>query len=120
IQVLSRFAALALETRGLIGQQKALFESLIHLVASAIDAKSPYTGGHCERVPEAAKLLAQAACDETQGVYADFSMTDDDWYALHIGSWLHDCGKVTTPEYVVDKATKLETIYDRIHEIRLR
>ncbi|ARU89290.1 HD domain-containing phosphohydrolase [Pseudomonas sp. M30-35] len=120
IQVLSKFAALALETRGLIGQQKALFESLIHLVASAIDAKSPYTGGHCERVPEAAKLLAQAACDETQGVYADFSMTDDDWYALHIGSWLHDCGKVTTPEYVVDKATKLETIYDRIHEIRLR
>lgn len=120
IQVLSKFAALALETRGLIGQQKALFESLIRLVATAIDAKSPYTAGHCERVPEAAKLLAQAACDETQGAYADFSMSDDDWYALHIGSWLHDCGKVTTPEYVVDKATKLETIYDRIHEIRLR
>ncbi|WP_339485997.1 HD domain-containing phosphohydrolase [Pseudomonas sp. EL_65y_Pfl2_R95] len=120
IRVLSRFAAMALETRGLIEQQKALFESLIHLVATAIDAKSPYTGGHCERVPEAAKILAQAVCDETQGAYADFNMSDADWYALHIGAWLHDCGKVTTPEYVVDKATKLETIYDRIHEIRLR
>ncbi|MFI8479567.1 HD domain-containing phosphohydrolase [Pseudomonas sp. NPDC078700] len=120
IRVLSRFAAMALETRGLIEQQKALFESLIHLVATAIDAKSPYTGGHCERVPQAAKLLAEAACKETQGPYADFNMSDGDWYALHIGAWLHDCGKVTTPEYVVDKATKLETIYDRIHEIRLR
>ncbi|SNS13358.1 HD domain-containing phosphohydrolase [Pseudomonas segetis] len=120
IRVLSRFAAMALETRGLIEQQKALFESLIHLVATAIDAKSPYTGGHCERVPQAAKLLAEAACKEAQGPYAGFSMSDGDWYALHIGAWLHDCGKVTTPEYVVDKATKLETIYDRIHEIRLR
>lgn len=120
IEALAGFAAVALETRGLIGQQKALFESLIQLVASAIDAKSPYTGGHCERVPEAAKLLAEAACAETQGPYAQFDMSDDDWHALHIGAWLHDCGKVTTPEYVVDKATKLETIYDRIHEIRLR
>ncbi len=35
-------------------------------------------------------------------------------------SWLHDCGKVTIPENVVDKATKLECIYNRIHEIRMR
>ena len=47
-------------------------------------------------------------------------MSNDDWYALNIASWLHDCGKVTTPEYIVDKATKLETIYNRIHEIRNR
>lgn len=39
---------------------------------------------------------------------------------IKLAAWLHDCGKVTTPEYVVDKATKLETIYDRIHEIRMR
>ncbi|MBB2494919.1 HD-GYP domain-containing protein [Aquipseudomonas ullengensis] len=120
VEALSGFAAVALETHGLIELQRQLFEAFIELIASAIDAKSPYTGGHCSRVPEVAKLLAEAACAETQGPYADFSMSSDDWRALHIGSWLHDCGKVTTPEYVVDKATKLETLYDRIHEVRTR
>ena len=120
VEALSGFAAVALETRELIATQKALFESFIHLIASSIDAKSPYTGGHCARVPEVVHRLAKAACAQTEGPYAHFAMDDNAWETLHIASWLHDCGKVTTPEYVVDKATKLETLYDRIHEIRMR
>jgi len=119
-QALSGSAAVALETRSLIAAQKALFEAFIQLIADAIDAKSPYTGGHCARVPELAKLLAAAACEARSGPYAAFALSEQDWEALHLASWLHDCGKVTTPEYVVDKATKLETIYDRIHEVRMR
>ena len=117
---LSGAAAVALETRSLIAAQKALFAAFIEIIAAAIDAKSPYTGGHCARVPELAAMLASAACQATSGTFADFQLSETDWEALHIGSWLHDCGKVTTPEYVVDKATKLETLYDRIHEIRMR
>jgi len=98
----------------------SLMESFIEVIARAIDAKSPYTGAHCQRVPVIARLLATAAVEEESGPLADFEMTADDWYALHIASWLHDCGKVTTPEYVVDKATKLETVNNRIHEIRNR
>ena len=64
-------------------------------------------------------LLPLAACDD-DGTYRDYQLDDDAWEAIHIASWLHDCGKVTTPEYVVDKSTKLETLYDRIHEIRTR
>ncbi len=120
METLSGFAAVALETRELIATQKALFESFIRMMAAAIDAKSPYTGGHCARVPEVVKLLAAAVCRQTEGPYADFTMNADQWEALHIAAWLHDCGKVTTPEYVVDKATKLETLYDRIHEVRMR
>ncbi len=120
IQALSGFAAMALETRELIATQKALFAAFIEVMASAIDAKSPYTGDHCARVPEIAQSLAEAACAAREGAFADFSLDEDAWEALHIASWLHDCGKVTTPEYVVDKATKLETLYDRIHEIRMR
>lgn len=120
IRELSGFAAMALETRELIEMQKALFASFIQVMAEAIDSKSPYTGGHCARVPEIARLLAQAACDTVSGPYATFELDEDGWETLHIASWLHDCGKVTTPEYVVDKSTKLETIYDRIHEIRMR
>ncbi|MEC5396492.1 HD domain-containing phosphohydrolase [Uliginosibacterium sp. H1] len=120
ITALSGSAAVSLESRELINAQKELFEAFIRLMASAIDAKSPYTGGHCARVPELTKMLVRAACDTTTGPYKDFQLTPDEWEAVHVAGWLHDCGKVTTPEYVVDKATKLETIYDRIHEVRMR
>jgi HD-GYP domain-containing protein (c-di-GMP phosphodiesterase class II) len=120
VEKLSGVAAIAIETRRLIAEQKALLESFIQLIAAAIDAKSPYTGGHCQRVPELTKMLAQAACDARDGPFRDFALDEEQWEAVHIASWLHDCGKVTTPEYVVDKATKLETLCDRIHEIRTR
>jgi HD-GYP domain-containing protein (c-di-GMP phosphodiesterase class II) len=120
IEALSGSAAVSLETKELIRAQKRLFEGFIQLIAGAIDAKSPYTGGHCARVPELTKMLARAACDETSGPYGNFQLDDEAWEAVHVAAWLHDCGKVTTPEYVVDKATKLETLYDRIHEIRTR
>lgn len=119
VQALSGFSALSIENRQLIKRQKELMESFIKLIASAIDSKSPYTGGHCQRVPEITKLLAQAACDDSN-LYQSFTLNADQWEELHFACWLHDCGKVTTPEYVVDKSTKLETIYDRIHEVRMR
>jgi HD-GYP domain-containing protein (c-di-GMP phosphodiesterase class II) len=119
-QALSGFAAVSMESRQLLKMQKNLLQSFIELIASAIDAKSPYTGGHCQRVPELTKMLAAAACESQDPRFREFSLSDDEWEELHIAAWLHDCGKVTTPEYVVDKSTKLETIYDRIHEIRMR
>ena len=120
VQALSGFAAVSMESRQLLKMQKDLLQSFIELIASAIDAKSPYTGGHCQRVPVLTKMLAAAACDSDDPRFAAFSLSEAEWEELHIAAWLHDCGKVTTPEYVVDKATKLETIYDRIHEIRMR
>ena len=120
IGALAGSAAVSIETQELLQAQKRLFDALIQLIAGAIDAKSPYTAGHCARVPEIAQRLAQAACATREGAFADFRMGEDDLEALRIAAWLHDCGKLTTPEYVVDKATKLETIYDRLHEIRMR
>ena len=100
-----QFATLALEGQHMLQQRKALFSSLIEMVASAIDAKSKYTGGHCQRVPELTLALAQSACECKEGHLADFDLSDDEWEALHIAAWMHDCGKVTTPEAIVDKAT---------------
>ena len=113
-------AAVAITNNRLIEEQRILFESFIKLIAGAIDAKSPYTGGHCKRVPELTLLIAKACSEQTHGIFKDFNMSDKDIYELKIAGWLHDCGKVTTPEYVVDKATKLETIYDRIHTVDMR
>lgn len=113
-------AAVALTNKRLIDEQKALFEAFIKLIATAIDEKSPYTGGHCRRLPELTMMIAEACDQENQGPLKAFRMEDKDRYELMIAGWLHDCGKVTTPEYVIDKATKLETIYDRINTIIAR
>jgi HD-GYP domain-containing protein (c-di-GMP phosphodiesterase class II) len=121
VEALAAQAAVALENQILLDAQKGLMESMIQIMAGAIDTKSPYTGGHCERVPQLAMMLAEAACDAKTGPLADFEFkTEDEWREFRIGAWLHDVGKVTTPEYVVDKATKLETIFNRIHEVRAR
>ena len=109
VGALAGASSVSLETKQLLQAQKALFEAFIRLIASAIDAKSPYTGGHCARVPELTKMLARAACAASAGPFKDFDLSEEEWEAVHLGAWLHDCGKVTTPEYVVDKATKLET-----------
>ncbi len=101
--------------------QEELLDAIIKVIAEAIDTKSPYTGKHCARVPEIAKDLLDEANRSTLDAFKTFSLSSkDELREFQIGAWLHDCGKVTTPEYVVDKGTKLETIYNRIHEIRMR
>ena len=107
-------AAIALTNRLLISQLERLFESFVNLINLAIDEKSPYTGGHCQRVPALTMMLAEAADATRQGPLADFRMTERDRYELKMAGLLHDCGKITTPVHVVDKATKLQTLYDRI------
>ena len=113
-------AAIALTTRRLIAQQEALFESFIGMINAAIDEKSPYTGGHCQRVPELTMMLAEAATECIEGPMADFRMSEKDRYELKIAGLLHDCGKITTPIHVVDKATKLQTIFDRVELVETR
>jgi HD-GYP domain-containing protein (c-di-GMP phosphodiesterase class II)/ABC-type amino acid transport substrate-binding protein len=101
--------------------QRELMDSFIKLIAQAIDDKSAYTGGHCERVPELAMMLAERASRSDLPAFSDFSLeTDDQWREYRIAAWLHDCGKITTPEHIVDKGSKLEMIYNRIHEVRMR
>jgi HD-GYP domain-containing protein (c-di-GMP phosphodiesterase class II) len=113
-------AAIALTNRLLIQQLEVLFESLIELINTAIDDKSPYTGGHCKRVPVLTMMLAEAAHEASTGPLAQFRMTEKDRYELKIAGLLHDCGKITTPVHVVDKATKLQTIFDRIELVATR
>jgi HD-GYP domain-containing protein (c-di-GMP phosphodiesterase class II) len=121
VEALASQSAVALDNHNLIDSQTALIDAMIEILAGAIDAKSAYTGGHCARVPELAMMLAEKACATNEGPLADFNFeTEEQWREFRIGAWLHDCGKITTPEHIVDKATKLETVYNRIHEIRMR
>jgi HD-GYP domain-containing protein (c-di-GMP phosphodiesterase class II) len=120
VESLASQAAIALNNRRLIDQLENLFEALINLINTAIDEKSPYTGGHCERVPALTNLLADAVARTTVGPLADFTMDEADRYELKIAGLLHDCGKITTPVHVVDKATKLQTLFDRIELVDTR
>ncbi len=113
-------AAIAITNRNLMVQLETLFESFISLINLAIDEKSHYTGGHCQRVPALTMMLAEAVNATRDGPLADFSMDDRDRYELKIAGLLHDCGKVTTPVHVVDKATKLQTLFDRIDLVDTR
>lgn len=120
VEALASQAAVTLENQQLLRAQKELFDSFIQLIAKAIDAKSPYTAGHCQRVPILAEMIAASACEQADGPYANFAMSEDELYEFHLAAWMHDCGKIVTPEHVVDKATKLETVHDRIEEILTR
>jgi HD-GYP domain-containing protein (c-di-GMP phosphodiesterase class II) len=113
-------AAVALTQKRLVNELQHLFESFIKMIASAIDDKSPYTGGHCRRIPVLTMLLAEAANTADWGAMKDFHIDNKDRYELETAAWLHDCGKVVTPEYVMDKSTKLETIFDRIYLLEYR
>lgn len=119
-EALASQAAITVTNHNLIESQKKLFDALIQLIAYAIDKKSPYTAGHCRRVPVITRMIADAVTASDTGVFKDVSLTDDEKYELEVAAWLHDCGKITTPEYVVDKATKLETIFDRVHWVDAR
>lgn len=101
--------------------QDEFLEAFIKLIAQAIDDKSKYTAGHCNRVPEIGMMLADVAeqCDSV--LFKDFKFANaNEKREFRIAAWLHDCGKITTPEYIVDKGTKLEANYNRIHEVRMR
>ncbi|MBI3479175.1 MAG: GAF domain-containing protein [Nitrosomonadales bacterium] len=120
LESLASQAAIALTNRHLINQLEELFEAFIQLINTAIDDKSPYTGGHCARVPALTMMLAEAVNRTKTGPLKDFVLTDKDRHELKIAGLLHDCGKITTPVHVVDKATKLHTLFDRIHLLDTR
>ncbi|OFZ67051.1 MAG: phosphohydrolase [Betaproteobacteria bacterium RBG_16_56_24] len=120
LESLASQAAIALTNRHLIEQLEELFEAFIQLINTAIDDKSPYTGGHCARVPALTMMLAEAVNRNTRGPLKDFVMTDKDRRELKIAGLLHDCGKITTPVHVVDKSTKLQTLFDRIELLDTR
>ncbi len=119
-EALASQAAVALTNAQLIHDLEELFDSFIQTIATAIDEKSHYTGGHIERVANLTMDIAQRINDATEGPYADVKFNDDEMKELRLAGWLHDTGKITTPEYVVDKAVKLETIFDRLELVRTR
>lgn len=113
-------AAVALTNKQLIDDMKALFDALVKMIAAAIDEKSPHTGNHCRKLPSLTMLLAHAVNRTTEGFFKDFVIDEEELYQLETAAWLHDCGKLTTPDRIMEKSTKLEMPIDRIELIKAR
>jgi HD-GYP domain-containing protein (c-di-GMP phosphodiesterase class II) len=113
-------AAVAISNNRLIHDLENLLESFIRTIATAIDEKSPYTGGHVRRVSELTMAIADKINKKMDGPYAGVCFNEDKLKELRISAWLHDVGKITTPEYIVDKGKKLETIYNRMEALKAR
>ncbi|PKH08044.1 HD domain-containing phosphohydrolase [Moritella sp. Urea-trap-13] len=119
VQEFIGFNELVLEHLEAIEEQTNLFHAFVMMTASAVDVKSAYTGEHCKRVPELTRMLTEQVVLD-KGSFSEFDMDKKQWEELLLAAWLHDCGKVSTPDFIMDKSTKLETVYDRIHEVRMR
>lgn len=119
IKSMSSQAAISIENTRLIKSLEDLLDSFIKTIANAIGEKSFYTGGHITRVAELASIMAEEI-HKDKTVYKDINYSHEEFVEIQTAAWLHDIGKMTTPEYVIDKATKLETIYDRINTIRAK
>lgn len=113
-------ASVAISNQSLVDEHKALFDQFSIMIADTIDKKSPYTGRHCMNVPVITMMLADAAIARKNGTFGEFSMNQAERHELEMSAWLHDCGKLTTPEYIMDKSTKLETVVDRIALLKTR
>ncbi len=113
-------AAVSLTNNRLIHDLEVLLDSFIRSIATAIDEKSPYTGGHVRRVAELTMVIAGRINEISEGPYAGVFFNDDQLKELRLAAWLHDVGKITTPEHVLDKASKLETVFNRMELLRMR
>jgi HD-GYP domain-containing protein (c-di-GMP phosphodiesterase class II) len=116
---LALYAAIALNNQILVQDLKNLLDAFVRTIAKAIDAKSPHTSGHCQRVPLLMELIAEAACANNEK-YKDFQLDEEEWYELRVSAWMHDCGKLATPDSVLDKSTKLHKMRDGIELIEAR
>ena len=107
IEAMAGYTATALENQILLHSHKELLDAFIQSLAQITDVRSPHTSAHCQRLPVLTELIAQAACEDQTGYFQDFSLNQEQWYELRVAAWMHDCGKLATPDSIINKATKL-------------
>lgn len=113
IKALASQAAMALTNTFLIDSIEKFLEAMVKTIAKAIDAKSKHTSHHIVKVAKIAEYIA-LAIHQDKTLYKEVSYSKNDFEQLRLAALLHDIGKISMPESVIDKGKKLEKIVDRI------
>ena len=112
-------ASVILTQQILILEMKNLFEAFIKAIAVLIDEKSKQTGGHIQRVTELCMMIAKKLNQDGK-TFKAISLSPNQMDELRIAALMHDTGKITTPDHIINKSTRLETVLDRIELIETR
>lgn len=96
LEILASQASTVLQVAQLYTDANQLFLDFIKVLASAIDAKDPYTRGHSQRVSDISVAIAQ-----------QLGLSPDIVNDVRIGSLLHDIGKIGVPDYIITKPDRL-------------
>ncbi len=99
---------------------KELLYSVIKSIASTIDEKSPFTGKHISNVFHLTMMIAEKINNTNTGYFKNIHFSEDELEELKLSAWMHDIGKITTPESLLNKKTKLQRVRDGIELIQLR
>ena len=113
-------AAIALSNKKLIENLEELLNQFIRSIAGAIERKSKYSSNHITRVALLTEMIANKINDMGEKYFPGRKFSENELKELSMAGWMHDVGKIVTPEAIMDKSTKLETICDRIELVKLR
>ena len=113
-------AAIALSNKKLIENLEELLNQFIRSIAGAIERKSKYSSNHITRVALLTEMIANKINDKGEKYFPGRKFSENELKELSMAGWMHDVGKIVTPEAIMDKSTKLETICDRIELVKLR
>jgi len=120
IQALASQAAVSISNTKLISELRELLDSIIKMNASAIDKKSKFTGNHIARVASLTMIFARRLNRVNHGEFAEFEFSDEQLDELKVAAWMHDVGKIITPNYIINKSRKLEKPFDRLEYVKLK
>lgn len=101
-------------------QQNELFDEFVAQVATTVEQGISGQPGHCDRVNSLSTMLLKAASSNRELPFAEFESDPEQIKQMRLATYLIECGKISVPNHLFHKASKLEMVYNRIHEVRMR
>ncbi len=117
VQSVSFPAAASITQQRMINEQVNLFNAFVTMLAQGLGEKSPHTYNHIRRVAALGEAISASLSNWNEGIYADVKYNDDEMAEIKLAGWMHDIGKITTPEHIVSKQVKLQFVMDRFEMI---
>jgi HD-GYP domain-containing protein (c-di-GMP phosphodiesterase class II) len=107
VRSLASQAAISIERNHLLESIEELFAGFITASVQVIESRDPTTAGHSERVAKLSVRLSQEVNSIASGILADINFSDRQIQEIRYAALLHDFGKISIPEAIVQKGKKL-------------